>query len=1057
MGDGAIDQSASASGVDALASNTIDNLGTIEVTAIANATAENGDASATASVSTGFTQFADGDAGADAANTITNAGTLTISAEANARVTGVGVTGSATASATVSDAFFQQASASGGGNATNTVANAATGVINITAVANALSTTSSASATANITNAIEQSAFATGVGNALSTVTNAGTININATGTATGSYASGGASLNDVINQSASATGGDATASLTNSGTLNITAVANANSTRISATATASAHGMISQNATASGADNVATASITNSGTMNLTLDAVANANTSASVSAHGHSWVFQTADGNAGADAVASFTNSGTINAEANATANGNSGEAWASLSGFLEQSANATGGGDASALVVNSGTLNIIANGTVNADVNFATVTMTSQTGIIQSASATGAGAALASINNSGTINIVGNGVANGVTFASASVTVTEGISQNATATGEATAVLTNSGTLNIAANADAVAAATAVPGIATAFAMVETGIFQSVSGATALASVDNAAAGVIDIAAVANASAVSTANATASVFGVIQQANGGTISFTNSGSFSAAAEANAVSPALANAGAWATGVEHFVSGGTAVFANNDGATFSVSAIANADGASGTAEADAYGLWVHDTVDMTLDVTNGGEMNVTASAVAASTADATAVGIWASAVGTALAPLAISGAIDNSGTLNVRAVASGTADSALATGIFMDTGVNTTVVTNSGALNVDAVTSGGPAIANGVNVIATNPGVPAVGDVFTFVNDGGDIVVRQSVDSGATWTRGMALNLAGSPNPSVVNLLGDGSIYGNIDINPTDEINVEAGDTYFDGIINPEFLPVGGVVPATLDSGLFGEGTLNIQAGGNLILADPRITGDPDMYDGPAYAFVETFNVAADGTITFELQPAAAGDQPPGTYPQVFTDVANLDGTLVAAITPPGGLFEDEYFWDNVIDANTRNGGFDGARCVIDGIAPGSLFLSLDCIEDADDNIDLAFERTAFDAIPGLTDNAQSVSEGLECIFDPSLTGGIADLLSDLFLITDVADYQDALDQLSGRATPSTCSRSSRWASTITTCSTRRLRAKCRPWRVR
>jgi hypothetical protein len=55
-----------------------------------------------------------------------------------------------------------------------------------------------------------------------------------------------------------------------------------------------------------------------------------------------------------------------------------------------------------------------------------------------------------------------------------------------------------------------------------------------------------------------------------------------------------------------------------------------------------------------------------------------------------------------------------------------------------------------------------------------------------------------------------------------------------------------MSSGTTYFDGIIDPEFFPVGGVTAAHLDSGLFGEATLNIQLGGNLILADPRITGD-------------------------------------------------------------------------------------------------------------------------------------------------------------------------------------------------------------------
>ena len=69
----------------------------------------------------------------------------------------------------------------------------------------------------------------------------------------------------------------------------------------------------------------------------------------------------------------------------------------------------------------------------------------------------------------------------------------------------------------------------------------------------------------------------------------------------------------------------------------------------------------------------------------------------------------------------------------------------------------------------------------------------------------------------------------------------------------------------------------------------------------------------------------------------------------------------------------------------------------------------------------EDTENNIDIG-SRVPFDEIPGLTDNGQSVAEGLECIFDTDLTGGIADLFADLFLITDPADFQFALDQLAG-----------------------------------
>ena len=157
---------------------------------------------------------------------------------------------------------------------------------------------------------------------------------------------------------------------------------------------------------------------------------------------------------------------------------------------------------------------------------------------------------------------------------------------------------------------------------------------------------------------------------------------------------------------------------------------------------------------------------------------------------------------------------------------------------------------------------------------------------------------------------------------------------------------------------------------------------------------------------------------------------------------------------------ITPAGGLFRTTMFYDNVIDANTRNGGFDGAQCVHRRRSlRDRCCSSLDCIEDADDNIDLAFERTPFDEIPGLTTTtARRSAEGLECIYDPSLTGGIADLLA-----RSVPDHRSGRLTTSrsiscpARATPTTCSRSRRSASTITTCSPRRPTARSRHWPVR
>ena len=148
---------------------------------------------------------------------------------------------------------------------------------------------------------------------------------------------------------------------------------------------------------------------------------------------------------------------------------------------------------------------------------------------------------------------------------------------------------------------------------------------------------------------------------------------------------------------------------------------------------------------------------------------------------------------------------------------------------------------------------------------------------------------------------------------------------------------------------MVNPSFVPVGGLTASDLDSGLFGVGTLNIGDGGDLIMADPRITGAANMYDGPSYAFVDTLNVGNDGTLTYELQPASGGPQPVGSYAQIFADTANLAGTLVAQITTPNGLFADSYSWQNVIDANALEGTFD--HCQLAGPYAGSLLLTFGC----------------------------------------------------------------------------------------------------------
>jgi hypothetical protein len=163
--------------------------------------------------------------------------------------------------------------------------------------------------------------------------------------------------------------------------------------------------------------------------------------------------------------------------------------------------------------------------------------------------------------------------------------------------------------------------------------------------------------------------------------------------------------------------------------------------------------------------------------------------------------------------------------------------------------------------------------------------------------------------------------------------------------------------------------------------------------------------------MDDGPSYVFVDTFNVADDGAIWFELNPATGGTQPIGTYPQVFADVANLDGTLVADITLATPLPADSYFWNNVIDANERNGVFD--QCIILGFpgagVPDSLFLEGGCIYDNLDNVDIGVERIGFNEIAGLTNNQLVVANAIENVYSPTLSGPFGNLVLQLFNFED------------------------------------------------
>ena len=503
--------------------------------------------------------------------------------------------------------------------------------------------------------------------------------------------------------------------------------------------------------------------------------------------------------------------------------------------------------------------------------------------------------------------------------------------------------------------------------------------------------------------------------------------------TASVINSGVVSVDADAKGVTRGIAFDRAFARGFAQDPALGTLKAVLDNKGAVAVTANASAIGGQSAFASASAKAYLVDAANVVADITNSGSLAAHAAAIgsgAAGSAAASAIGISIDAVnhfsGTAAAG-ALGGSLVNAGKIMVSAKvdsANGGTVGAIASGIHISATRNNLLVTNSGIIDVEAVTGhGGPASASGISVIASPASLPSrPRDLFTFTNDGGTIIARQSSDDGKSWQRGMAIDVSQASNPSVINLFGNGMIYGNIGVRAGDQVNVQSGTTYFDGVVNPSDLPAGGISAAALDSGLAGVGTLNIRSGGDLILADPRLTTPAAMYDGPSYALLDTLNIASDGTLTLELEPGASGAQAAGSYSQVFANNANLGGTLVANVTPASGLFDDSYSWDNVIDAKVRNGSFQ--RCSLGGVHEGSVLLILSCTNDSNQNVDLSLTRVHFNQVAGLNGNGSAVGTALEAIYGSSLTGGIAQMFGNLFLINQAGRYDAALNQLSGSA---------------------------------
>lgn len=1010
------------------------NSGTLNVSAVASSLSTKGHAAAYASSAS--SAFANARAGADAkatlyqgivqrtgslggTDTLTNTGLITIAALAkatsySAHATAYSLNGAngfaaanagANAKAYVDNGISQLAE---GPTPTATLTNGPAGAINIQAAVTA--------------NAYSPAAYAHAVNNSAS----------NSAFAFAGAQAT--AYVGNGIGQTAN--GGTATLGLTNAGIINVLATAAANEHGVAVaqdagsvaftSAGAYAFATINQGIFQNGlSTNGAAVTLTNSagGAIKVGVLANANGNPQADARAVLNYGVYQTGyTSGAASNPTVTLTNSGSLALSAGADAVGRT----------------------------------ALANGYINFG--------------IQQIAFANTGVASDSLTNTNTLSVNALATAAGTNFSTAIGQVFHGIDQHATGTSPAVA-LNNSGALSIEASGKAmshtpvsgpggVAVASAIVGGASAF---DGGITQVALGSNPTVALTNS--GTLDIGALAVASAYNGTAVAAAIVrpGVMQTAAGAgvaNLSFTNSKSFTAHATAESggvgsgplAQAAGATAHAYALGVQQNATapGVVDTFSNTAAGTFAVTAKAAANGANlSYSAATAEGLSVSGDPVHLAD-TNAGKFNVTASA-AGNAAFARALGIQAAANANAHTTLAtvqtwkstdlLDGTLTNTGTITVQAVTGMTVAGqlvpaanpvgAFATGVSLVSSINDLTVNNSGRIEAVAQTGGSPANASGIvatgytgSAGAVNPVTPTANDLLTINNQGGTIIARQSIDNGATFQWGNAIDVSGAPNRVAINLTGtlpggavnNGYVYGNIllSTNPAfpDTITVSGGETQLDGQINP---------------GATGTGNLIIASGGTLYLPNQLYSGMTGagapiantMYTGAAGANVANFTVASGGTLAIEIG-AKPTNGTEASYPHITANTVTLgsNSALLVRLGSYNGLYGNSYTDPNVIVSNTPIAGAFGS--VTTNLNSPLLTVSTNATNGAT-HVDVTVTRVKFGAVAGLTPNQASVGGGLEGGYSSALSGPAGALYGALFT-QNAATYQNTLDQLSG-----------------------------------
>lgn len=604
---------------------------------------------------------------------------------------------------------------------------------------------------------------------------------------------------------------------------------------------------------------------------------------------------------------------------------------------------------------------------------------------------------------------------------------------------------------------------------------------GAYQLTHGSLADATLDNEGDITADVTATADAQDDAYANAGA--FGAVQESlipdgpwDSGysvvaNLTVNNLGLISASANAQAMAvDGYASASATGIGVIQHVHSflDSSVTLNNEG-DISGSAVSKASGGEkgnfAAAVAFGHNVGVNDfdpllfsSPEITVNNAKGAEISAFASASAADSAYAAAVG--GGYYGYTLNEAPSEAGINNAGIISAAAFAQGAEGTASAIGVLeASTGVNDLTLTNTGVISAYAETNGGAdAYATGVWIVTygedliplgagpeaapalfevpipLEPVYPLAGEA-TVNNDGGVIEARYSNDGGDTIHRGVSVNTRGAnpwgevrtrwgiqdfgdaPNPVVINLTGGdaeaagkqfvidnnraskavqsalagydgwGYIHGDMLLTEDDTVNVTDGVTLFDGQFNPDMENVGDLV---------------IDNGGKLVLLQPY---DSDAQSG---GYVDNLTVTSTGSLAYELTTSdAAGD-----YAQIDANTANLDGNIVAIYNP--GLYGNELYFDNVVSSDARTGQF---AAVVDN----SILLDTQQVVDGN-NIDLKVDRVAFNKVAGLTKNQKATGGGIEKVYSQiDEDTNFGRMVANMFTL-DKGSYQDLLNQLSG-----------------------------------